>query len=234
MSVIELKKSDIGQKRLVQDDQYYKHIFKKTEKIVCAVLYIFKSHSENKRQLTLVADIEDTARATHNTILLSLNCHTHQCSEVVENCAHALLTLDSKLRLGHAAELVPGDVLHVLTAEIEGVMRSVSRYLDDSMRSTIHTGGSTEVLAAKPKSRRERTAPKGPVYDSSGAIRPVRSRRDRILDIIIEKGEVAIKDISDIITDCSEKTIQRELNDMIKDEKISKTGERRWSRYSIK
>ena len=55
----------------------------------------------------------------------------------------------------------------------------------------------------------------------------------RILDIIKDKGEVSIKDISDVILDCSEKTIQRTLNKMIKNGKVEKKGERRWARYSL-
>ena len=33
---------------------------------------------------------------------------------------------------------------------------------------------------------------------------------------------------------CSEKTLQRELVSMIKDDVLKKTGEKRWSRYSLK
>lgn len=60
-------------------------------------------------------------------------------------------------------------------------------------------------------------------------------RRGQILDIIKEKGgqAVSIKDITDRITDCSEKTIQRELIAMVLDGTLKKTGERRWSTYSI-
>ena len=61
----------------------------------------------------------------------------------------------------------------------------------------------------------------------------LRSRKDRILDIIKDKGEATIKDISSNVTDCSEKTIQRELIDLIKDNIILRDGERRWSKYKM-
>jgi predicted HTH transcriptional regulator len=56
-------------------------------------------------------------------------------------------------------------------------------------------------------------------------------RRENILKLIKEKKEVTIKDISGSISDCSEKTIQRELISLLKDKVIQKTGEKRWSRY---
>ncbi len=58
-------------------------------------------------------------------------------------------------------------------------------------------------------------------------------RQIKILDIIKDKKSASIKDISDNIKDCSEKTIQRELIFMVKSGILKKEGERRWSRYSL-
>jgi hypothetical protein len=44
---------------------------------------------------------------------------------------------------------------------------------------------------------------------------------------------VSIKDISLAFTNCSEKTIQRELNSLVQKGQLKKTGAKRWSRYSI-
>ncbi len=59
-------------------------------------------------------------------------------------------------------------------------------------------------------------------------------RKDLIIEFLKDKKEVTIKDIAKNIKDCSEKTIQRELTDLVKDNLIKKEGERRWSRYSLK
>lgn len=61
-------------------------------------------------------------------------------------------------------------------------------------------------------------------------------RRDEIISIIRQKGGVgvSIKDIAERVKDCSEKTIQRELVAMVSDNTLIKTGERRWSTYSLK
>lgn len=59
------------------------------------------------------------------------------------------------------------------------------------------------------------------------------SRREEIGKIIKDKNAVTIKDITEVITDCSEKTIQRELTALVADGVLKKVGERRWSMYSL-
>ncbi len=61
-----------------------------------------------------------------------------------------------------------------------------------------------------------------------------KERRGKILEILKNQDNVSVKDISIKITDCSEKTLQRELSAMVEDGLIIKEGERRWSRYSVK
>lgn len=57
-------------------------------------------------------------------------------------------------------------------------------------------------------------------------------RGERILNFIKDKKDLSIKDISVEFIDCSEKTIQRELNSLVSLGKIKKSGSKRWSRYS--
>ncbi len=59
-------------------------------------------------------------------------------------------------------------------------------------------------------------------------------RQEAILAILRGQSNLTIKDFSKIIKDCSEKTIQRELLDLVAKGVIKKEGERRWSRYSLK
>jgi predicted HTH transcriptional regulator len=48
---------------------------------------------------------------------------------------------------------------------------------------------------------------------------------------VVENKAVSIKDIRTAITGCSEKTIQRELANLISQGLIKREGERRWSVY---
>ncbi len=59
-------------------------------------------------------------------------------------------------------------------------------------------------------------------------------RRKVIVDFIKKRKEVTIKDVLQVVSGCSEKTIQRELITLVKDNVLKKEGERRWSRYSLK
>jgi len=70
-------------------------------------------------------------------------------------------------------------------------------------------------------------------YNNSSKSQDRNKRREDILNIIKQKGNVSVKDISNIIKDTSEKTIQRELISMVEEKLLLKEGERRWSRYMI-
>lgn len=54
-----------------------------------------------------------------------------------------------------------------------------------------------------------------------------------ILDYIRTHKGASIKEISSIIKDCSEKTVQRELNELITQGLVRRVGERRWSTYEL-
>lgn len=58
-------------------------------------------------------------------------------------------------------------------------------------------------------------------------------RRTVILSLIKDNKSVNVKDISAVITNCSEKTIQRELVALVSEGVLKKEGERRWSTYSL-
>lgn len=59
------------------------------------------------------------------------------------------------------------------------------------------------------------------------------NRQSIIINLLKKKKDLTIKDIALVIRDCSEKTIQRELISLIEAGVLKKTGERRWSRYSL-
>jgi len=60
-----------------------------------------------------------------------------------------------------------------------------------------------------------------------------KSRRLHIVELVKRKGRVSVKDVSDVIKDCSEKTLQRELVSLVGEGVLKKEGERRWSTYLL-
>lgn len=59
------------------------------------------------------------------------------------------------------------------------------------------------------------------------------TRRDAILSVIRARGSARIKDISTVIRNVSEKTVQRELLALIAMGIIVKEGKRRWTSYTL-
>ena len=57
------------------------------------------------------------------------------------------------------------------------------------------------------------------------------ARANAIFDFVRKNPGVSIKEIASVVRDCSEKTIQRELTNLIKQGLVSREGERRWSTY---
>lgn len=60
-----------------------------------------------------------------------------------------------------------------------------------------------------------------------------KDRRATILGLVQKKDRITVKDAANLIKDCSEKTIQRELLALVKQGVLKKEGERRWSTYSM-
>jgi hypothetical protein len=64
-----------------------------------------------------------------------------------------------------------------------------------------------------------------------GHVKGHSDRASVILDLVRKRKSLSIKDIAAVVTDCSEKTIQRELALLIEQGLVRKVGERRWSIY---
>ncbi len=217
--------------RMIEDSEFYKYIFKKTEKIVCAVFYILRSDSYEGQNDRVIEEVEHSAQALLDVSLHCLQGSRTYVSTYARDIQFALITLESKLRIAHASRLLREGYIEVFQNEIDTVQRALRKYIEAPDRNPFTEEG----VLATPSLRKALPQKRVEARTDGGYTPPVltRSRRERILDIIKDKGEATIKDISTTITDCSEKTIQRELIDMIKDSIILRDGERRWSKYKL-
>ncbi len=66
-----------------------------------------------------------------------------------------------------------------------------------------------------------------------GNLKGQTNRMSLILDYIRTHKGASIKEISAVVRDCSEKTVQRELNELINQGLVRRVGERRWSTYEL-
>ena len=58
-------------------------------------------------------------------------------------------------------------------------------------------------------------------------------RTEAILRLFKHKDKLSVKDVSSVIKNCSEKTLQRELLNLVDKGVLKKEGERRWSTYLL-
>lgn len=90
--------------------------------------------------------------------------------------------------------------------------------------------------AIKDKTVKERTESRPELKEFGAWSRPSikkNSRQSIIIGLLKRKKEIMIKDVSALISGCSEKTIQRELLGMVASGILRKIGEKRWSKYAL-
>jgi DNA-binding transcriptional ArsR family regulator len=176
-----------------------------------------------------------------------LRIQTHEASEGLQVFKHALVGLESTLRIAEAAGAIPLHINQLLFEQLLGVQRYVSNhYIKDE---GFDISEIPQLSDAKPVPRRltpqvrlesasRRKSVRIPAGDISSDAYFVYSkltdRAERIKTVLEAKPQATIRDIAEIITDVSEKTIQRELNSLIEKGQVQREGERRWSRYSVK
>lgn len=220
------------------DDYYFSHIFKKTEKIVCAVFYTLETTTSKRTNTAVIEAVEQTAQSLLKQVHCSLRTPL-QSRDAVESVGYALLELESALRVLNATLQLPSDLLTVFVQEIDAVTRSLRPYLASRDRNALFaadtlSGARAETTA---QSGRQKASVGGrgsvPRQRSQETTMIHKDRKRVIMDVLKEKGQSSIKDISEVVKDCSEKTIQRDLNELIQSGVVLRDGERRWSKYSL-
>ncbi len=98
-----------------------------------------------------------------------------------------------------------------------------------------------EILKGEPRAPVIKKAGKGTVQkkvsykgQSIGQVSDKKTeRQEAILSILKSKGPSHIKDISTVIINVSEKTIQRELQELVDAGTVLRSGDRRWTTYTL-
>ena len=225
---------------LFKSDNYI-NIYKKTEKIASAIFVITDIKKDNSNTQESVLELRGVTKEMLRSVidLLSSDVSAGNDAMVRATVRHASL-LRSLLTLAASSRTLRSDLVDVLLREIDGVLYSVHvlstrRSAENMIDPTLESPQYIQVEKRRSKNMSvESRAPRAPRPLESEVGTSVRTRKGAIIDILKEKGVVSIKDISGAIKDYGEKTIQRDLIDMIKDGVIHKEGDRRWSKYSLK
>jgi len=210
---------------LMSNEYYFKYIFKKTEKIVCAVFYILSDVRKKSTGSVVLDNLECRALETLTFVGSTLSLSTESAHHSVEQLVQRLVLLESELRVLHATGYLRTEHLNIFTAEIDSAIRSV--------RSMQHGPATQKIRSSTQKDVRSQKSVVSRVVPSDSVQGVKEDRKERIRAVLRSQPGASIKDISDTIKDCSEKTIQRELNDMIQAETVLREGEKRWSKYRL-
>lgn len=232
-------------KRLSDDTNYYKNVFKKTEKIVSVTFYILSETKNNENIETHIQIIKDRALKTHELSLRTLALQPHEQKDGLLQFQYGLVALLSTLRVAGSAGVIPPDILLLLIDQLDAVLRHITHHYLNSKGIAVEElsettpAKSVSTLSRQPRSeaasrRRRVQIPEGDISSDAYLVySQLTDRADRIKTVLEAKPQATVKDIAEIITDVSEKTIQRELNSLIEKGQVVREGERRWSRYSV-
>jgi hypothetical protein len=202
-------------------------LYKKAERIVKAIHLVAPAFKDSPalggRLEALSVEVLDVATSFTSAKRVGLTRH--------------LLMLSSLLAVAHTAGILSRMNVELIVGEIESFIRDIADY--EEPRVLLEEVASLATLA-KTVVRTEherRTVPPPERTDATRSsdikVSKMSNRREIVLSVIRDKQPVSIKDISTVIRDVSEKTIQRELISLIAEGAVHKAGERRWSTYSL-
>lgn len=219
-------------------DDYLVYIFKKTEKITSA-LYLVSGLLKDDEPMKW--ELRDKGM---NLISSSFNASSSMPGDkslVIQSMFSSALETISLLNVARVSNLI-SDMNHgILVKEIDAILS----LLRDKLAQSAESAGYVLSEAFFKTPALFTTGFKSDTRSESSQIRDVTKgqaqvtakkseRQESIVAILKGQSNLTIKDFSKVIHDCSEKTIQRELLDLVARGVIKKEGERRWSRYSLK
>ncbi len=238
-------------KRLSSDNEYFTNVFKRVEKLLSVVFYVLSHAETNKNDLDTMSFIKDTAFRVHEVSLEALRLPLGNTNVGLEELQHELTCLLSTLRVAEASGLIPKNINMLIYEQVDLVQRYVANHFLSVNRSGIDiavqnilnekgvfkkllTGSGEKTGLTVVNSRKKQVRiPAGDIStDAYFVYSQLTDRAQRIQTVLEAKPQATIKDIAEIITDVSEKTIQRELNSLIEKGQVRREGERRWSKYS--
>ncbi|MDB4992076.1 MAG: hypothetical protein JWL75_321 [Parcubacteria group bacterium] len=239
----------------VLEKSIFSNIFEKDIRRV----YIYKKAERLAKAIHLVSPAFRTAVALRDRMdavaVGLIDAAILPPSAARDSMSRELLALSSVLSIGRVGGLLSAMNADLIAREAQQLLQEIATYeeprlfLDDvpSLAALAKEVGAERTLGIFPRApepvrelrtpgmQKPRTAnsakgqPLGQVKDIKDK---TADRRDAILSILSSKGPSYIKDISMLIRDVSEKTIQRELQALIDTGQVLKTGERRWTTYS--
>ncbi|HZS43136.1 MAG TPA: DeoR family transcriptional regulator [Candidatus Paceibacterota bacterium] len=240
------------------NNAYFVFLYKKC-KSLSAALYMVSEHFPDQEPLKW--NVRE--KATHileDSLALPI-AHSGDRKGIVDNLFQSSLEILSFLDLANLSGLISETNRKILRKEFENLISLVEGreeslkvpsnfVLDEEMFKTeqlpaawnLDSNLKSEAELKDKAQHMKSTKAKGqfrstPIKDKSSLTKPsidkTIDRQAVILGMLRKQNNLSIKDISQSFANCSEKTIQRELSQMVEKGLLKKVGERRWSKYSL-
>lgn len=237
-------------------EDYLLYIFKKTEKITAA-LYLVSGLLKDDEPIKW--ELRDKGMDLLSSSFSASNSVPGDKNYIIQSLFTAALETISLLNVAKISNLI-SDMNHsLLVREIDQVVSLLRDRLSESAESaglvlseqffktpSMFTSGFRVGERVKDQSSGQRAVSSSEaggrknrklsdVDSGHSAMEEKKAqRRESIINVLKSQSNLTIKDFAKVIKDCSEKTIQRELIELVEKGVIRKDGERRWSRYSLK
>ena len=221
-------------------EDYLIYIFKKTEKITSA-LYLVSGLLKDEEPMKW--ELRDKGMDLLSSSFTASSSLPGDKNSVIQSLFTAALETISLLNVCHISHLISEMNHKILVREIDGVVNLLKDRLTASAESagyvlseqffrtpSLFTSGFDKGHSSDAREPKNKAIGQGQVITQQKKSQ----RQEQIINVLKGQSNLTIKDFSKVIKDCSEKTIQRELIELVDKGVIKKEGERRWSRYSLK
>lgn len=236
-------------------EEYLIYVFKKTEKITAALYLISGLLTDNE---PIKWELRDRGIDLLSASFSASSALPGDKSMVIQSLFSSALETLSLLNVARISNLISEMNHRVLIREIDNIIgmlrdrlaqsaENAGYVLSDAFFKTpdlFSTGFKSDSLKDRMHGQSSHKGHLSLNLDNSEIMRKDKGQMSSIMkktqrqEIIVNflKGQsnVSIKDLARIIKNCSEKTIQRELLELVDKGIVKKEGERRWSRYSLK
>ncbi len=225
-------KKDIDSSSFINGDAEFAFIFKKTEKLASAVYMITNLFSDNE---PMKWSLRKKVSELLSYIITYKDIRQSDLPNFSNNAKTRISELVSFLEVSMLSGLVSQMNFSILKQEFYNLVEalSTSSMKADSASSLIPRSFFNTALPQTFVSRPVENVIKDTISLKDNVGFKSTNRQNIILGLLKKKKDLTIKDIAVIIKDVSEKTIQRELIALIEAGVLKKTGERRWSKYSL-
>jgi hypothetical protein len=234
---------------LISGDENLFYVFKKTERIVTALYLVTNLIKDND---PLKWEIRERCMSLISSTIALAGVDSQEKNSYMRFFLSSLLETRTFVNISFGSHIISKMNAEMIIDEIDAlVIHTKDRAMESATRAGYILSKSffaTESLSRTDDKGQEKSTAENSQNHSSDKIKqpmsfkdkaqsnafPKDSRKSSIIELLKKQPNQTIKDIVKDIPDCSTKTIQRELSDLVHSGIVKKEGDRRWSRYSLK